>query len=335
VIYSYTSFLGGGCGAPGTPTAEAVFAPFESAHHVRIVVECPQGTLVSTLLSEENAPEADVVVGLDEITGPQAVADGLLAPYEPPSLHDVRSNLSATLGAPGYLTPYEYGYLAIDYNESFWNATSGAVANWSFPELAANSTWAKSLLVEDPLTDITGEEFLLWEIAFYQQVLHEDWTGFWSATDPSLVVAPDWTTAFSDFSGGPGSPPLVVSYSTDSAYSAYYGQEPPVGASVGRWNGTSYGWQTVYGAGIVKGSPHYALDEAFVNWLLNGSVQAQLPLTEWEYPANATVPWPSVFASAVSPSTIVPLDSAISPENRTAELPSFLDRWQEIANNAG
>lgn len=300
-----------------------------------VVVECPPGTLVSTLVSQANAPLADVVVGLDEITGPQAVADGLLVPYVPPALADVPANLSETLGAPGYLTPYEYGYLALDYNRSFWDATHGAVANWSFPELASNASWARSLIVEDPLTDITGEEFLLWEIAFYQAVLHQDWTGFWRAADPSLVVAPDGSTAFSEFGSGPGAPPMVVSYSTDSAYAAYYDEQPPLGSSVGRWNGTSYGWQTVYGAGIVKGSRHLALDEAFVDWLLNGSVQAQLPLTEWEYPANASVALPPVFGSAVAPSTIVPLDVAIPPANRTADLPGYLDSWQEIANTVG
>lgn len=334
VVYTYDSFLGGGCGAPGSAANAAVIGTFEAAHHVHLDLECPGGNLVSTLVAQANAPAADVVIGLDELTGPQAVAAGLLVPYSAPALSEMPAGLPRVLGGGGYLTPYEYGYLGIDYNDSFRSATHGAVVNWSFPAVAANSSWARGLLIEDPTLDITGEEFLLWEIAFYTQVLHQDWQAFWKTTDPYLPVAPDWSTGLTEFETPPDNPPMFVSYSTDSAYAAVNGGYG-FNCTVGAWNGTTYGWQTVYGAGIVRGSAHPGLDRALVDWLLNGRSQSQLPLTEWEYPANTTVALPPAFDLAVPPTSIVALDSGNGASEYSKNLSTYLDAWQNLANQYG
>ncbi|MCI4366362.1 MAG: hypothetical protein L3K08_01275, partial [Thermoplasmata archaeon] len=307
LIYSYNSLLGGACGTANATANNAVFGAFERAHNVRVEIECPEGTLVGTLQAQSNAPVADVVLGLDEITGRQAVGLDLLSPYTPPGLANVNASVLRALGASGYVTPYEYGYLAIDYNTSFDLATHGGVQNWSFPQTASNGSWASGLLGEDPTIDITGEEFLLWEIAFYTQVLHEPWQDFWQSVDGRMAFAPDWGTAFSEFVTPPANPPMVVSYSLDPAYEAATGGYG-YNSTVGSWNGSSYGWETVYGAGIVHGSKHPTLDQELVRWLLNGGVQSNFPPNEWEYPANGTVPWPGVFSDGVAPSSIVPLD---------------------------
>ncbi len=331
-IYTYPSLLGG-CAGASSPNCTAVFGAFEAAHHVRIDLETPSGTLASTLVGQASDPEADLVIGLDEITGPQAIAAGVLTPYTPPDLAGVNASLIADLGGGGYVTPYEYGYLAIDSNEST-GPDAGALANWSFPATASNASLASGLMIEDPTTDITGEEFLLWEIAFYQSVLHESWEGFWRSALPHLQVAPDWSTAFTDFETPPGNPPMVVSYSTDPAYALVDGG-PAFSSTVGRWNGTPYVWRTTYGLGIVKGSKHLALDEAFVDWFLTGTVQAELPLTEFEYPVNASVPLPAAFQAAVPTGGFVPLNADLPPSERVADLPTYLDEWQTLADQYG
>ena len=333
-VYTYGSFLGGGCGTAGAPAAcDAVFGAFERAHHVRIVVESPPGTLASTLIAQAASPRADVVIGLDEISGPQAAAAGVLVPYTPPGIGSVPAQLAEDLGSGGFVTPYEYGYLAIDANLTR-GPSAAALANWSFPAVAANSSLARQLLIEDPTTDITGGEFLLWEIAFYTSVLHGDWTSFWRSVDGAVQVAPDWSTAFAQFTGPPDGPPMVVSYSLDPAYAAVYGG-PGFRTILGQWNGTSYGWRTVYGLGIVHGTAHADLARSFVDWFLTGTVQSQLPLNEWEYPANASVPLPDSFSAAIAPGSIVPLNAALPASVRTANWPSYVDTWQAIANQHG
>ena len=330
VIYTYASLFGG----PGTPAFNFVFNTFANAHHVHLDVEYPTGTLVSTLLAQANAPAADLVIGLDEITAPEAEAHGLVVPYSPPALANVSSDLVNGISPDHGVTPYEWGYLAIDYNTTFAAASHGAVAHLTLPELATNSSWAKQLLIEDPTVDITGEEFLVSTIEYYENVLHENWTDFWTSLLPDLQnkPAPDWGTAFGEFTTPPHSPSMVVSYSTDSAYAAYYGQSGQYNSTVSWWNGTAYGWQTIYGIGIVSGSRHLALDRAFVDWMLAGGVQAEIPLNEWEYPANETIALPSVYAAAIDPSSVVPLNGAVPPSAVAGSLPGWVTTYQELAN---
>lgn len=334
VIYTYPSLFGGAdCGAPAWST---VFGAFESAHNVHIDVECPAGTLASTLLAQQNAPGADLVIGLDELTGPEADADHLLIPYAPPALANVSPALVQELSPDNAVVPYEWGYLGIDYNASFANATDGAIAHLSFPDFVANASWARQLLIEDPSQDITGEEFLVWQIEYYLQVLHQNWQSFWTAVLPNLPPpAPDWGTAFGEFTSPTDNPQLVVSYTTDPAYAAANGAAGQYNSSVAWWNGTAYGWRTIYGVGIVAGTHHLTLDEEFENWLLGGPVQQLVPENEWEYPANSTISLPAVFSAAPDPDSIVALNNGTTPSAVAAELPGWINTWLTLASGAG
>ncbi len=329
VIYAYSSLFGG----PGTANYSYVFDTFAAAHHVHIDVEFPSGTLVSTLLAQKNAPVADLVIGLDEITTPQAEANGLLVPYSPPGLANVSGDLATSLSPDHGATPYEWGYLGIDYSAAFAAATHGAVARATLPDFATNASWAGQLLIEDPTVDITGEEFLVWQIEYYETVLHENWTGFWTGVLPHLAYlpAPDWGSAFNEFSS-PGGPAMVVSYTSDPAYAAYTGTPGAYNSTVSWWNGTAYGWRTVYGIGIVSGTRHLGLDQEFVNWMLNGSVQNEIPLNEWEYPANQSVSVPPVYSWAPDPYAIQPLNDRTTPSEIESSLSGWLTTYQDLAN---
>jgi thiamine transport system substrate-binding protein len=333
-IYTYPSlFSGGSC---QSPVFDSVFGEFGRVHGVSVQVTCPPGNLASTLLQQKNSPGADVVIGLDEITAPEADHYGLLVPYLSPQLANVPPRIIAEISPDHAVTPYESGFLSIDYNASFASATHGAVGRSSFFNFSQNLSWAKQLMIEDPTADITGGEFLAWQIEFYQTVLHQDWTTFWNAADGSLRVAPDWSTAFATFAaGGPSAPSMVVSYLTDAAYAAYSNNSGAYNATVSSWNGTSYGWRTVYGIGIVRGSTNVALDQAFIDWFLSGAVQSQIPTNEWEIPANSTIPLPSVYAAMPNASSIVPLNDRTTPNATAQNLPGWLTTWQTIANLHG
>jgi thiamine transport system substrate-binding protein len=331
VVYSYPSLLGGCAGNVTT----GLLHDFTAETGIGVDLECPAGTLISTLLAEKNSPRADVVVGLDEVTAPEAEANGLLVPYVPPGFVHVNGSLAADLSTDHAVTPYEWGYLAFDYNLSFDAATHGAVRTAGFENYSANASWASALMVEDPTVDITGEEFLLWEIAYFSQVAHAPWQTWWQAVDPHVRVAPDWTDAYDAFSTPPNNPGVIVSYSVDPATQAFYGEPPTFNSTVAWSAGVAYGWKTVYGLGIVHGSPHMAADEAFINWFLSGEVQQQIPTNEWEYPANATIARPGVFNYSVDPARIVPLNGALPPATIVTSLATWLDDWQSIANQYG
>ncbi len=327
VILTYPSLFGGDCG--GTSAFSNVFGAFASAHDVRFRVECPPGTPYSWLVNQSGAPVADLVIGLDEITAPQAEAAHLLVPYAPPALADVPTSLVDALSPDDAAVPYEYGFLGIDYNASFYAATDGAVSQLTLPELDQNASWARSLLVEDPEVDITGEEFLVWQIEYYEHVLHQNWTTFWTdAPKGGFPLSDGWSDAFDEFSAGES--PMVVSYSTDPAYAAYYNESGTFNTTESWWNGTAYGWETIYGVGIVNGTHELALDEEFENWLLSGTVQSEIPTTEWEYPANATVALPPAYGAAIPPSSIVALNADVAPAVVGASIGGWVSTWASI-----
>lgn len=332
VVYGYPSLFGGNC---GNPNLTALLASFDREYGATVRLECPGGTLISTLLAEKNSPAADVVIGLDEVTAPEAEANGLLLPYIAPSLAHVPAALVAELSPAHAVTPYEWGYLAFDYTLNFDNASHGAIDRPALETFATNASWSSGLIVENPTLDITGEEFLLWEIEYYTQVLHQDWRTWWQAAAPHLTVSPSWSLAFGSFTTPGSNLPMVVSYSTDPAYGAYYGGPVVFNSTVSWSNGTAFGWKTIYGVGVVSGTHHRSLAEAFVNWFLGGTVQNQIPLNEWEYPANDTIPLPSVYNWSLSPRTIVALNDGVSPSTIASSLATWLNDWQAIENQYG
>jgi len=332
VILTYPSLLGGDCG--GTSAFSAAFQPFASAHGIRIHVECPPGTAYAWLVDHAVAPTADLVIGLDEITAPEAEAAHLLVPYAPPALANVSTNLSAELSPDHAAVPYEYGFLAVDYNQSFYAASGGAVARFAFPTMDQNATWARDLVVEDPVSDITGQEFLVWQIEYYEHLLHQNWTTFWTALAAGAPpLADSWSDAYAEFSDGVA--PMVVSYSTDPAYAVYYGEAGSFNSTVSWYNGTAYGWKTIYGMGIVNGSRHLALDEEFENWFLSGAVQQEIPTNEWEYPANTTTVLPPSFEASIPPSSIVALNDATTPAAIGSSIAGWVEAWQTLTSAHG
>lgn len=329
-IDTYDSLFGG-C---GSANLTALLDEFGAAHHAHISINCVAGTLSSLLISQKNSPSADLVIGLDEVTAPQADAAGVLVPYAPPALSGEPPELLSEIAPDHSVAPYEFGYLGVDYTPAFQAASQGQASNFSLPQVAANASWAKSLMIEDPETDIVGEEFLLSEIAFYEQTQHTNWTTFWTSVDPSIRISDSWSDAYSAFTIPPNSPPMLLSFNTDPA-AASSGGAPSFNASLYHWNGGTYAWRTIYGIGIVKGTAHLGLDQAFEDWFLQGTVQSEIPTNEWVYPANTSIPLPPSFGYAADPSGATVLNGAIPPASIPGALPGWLDQWQQIDNRYG
>ena len=337
VVYTYSALFSGNC---GQANLSMLLGEFEQAHGVHVELVCPSGNLVSALdnPSYYDLPAADLVVGLDEITAPQAESLGLLAPYSPPDLATIPPWIVSELSPDHGVVPYEYGFLAVDYTPGFLNQTNGAVAHATMPDLVGNSSWAAQLVTENPLYDITGEEFLAWQIEYYENVLHQSWQGFWqrffAETHPN--PATDWSTAFGEFGSPAGANQLVVSYATDPAYALANGEAGTLNSTVSWWNGTAYGWRTIYGVGVAQGSRHATLARELEDWILSGTFQSYLPENEWEYPANETVALPPAFSAAIDPATVVALNNATTPGAVAANLTAsngWLDTWQSLAGD--
>lgn len=324
VIETYASFFDSGAN-PAAARA-SVFTNFENATHSHVCVEYATGDLATSLLTS-GGPRPDLVIGLDELTAPRVDAAGLLIPYVPPELSDVSPALVRDLAPDHSVVPYEYGFIGLDYNVSYDQTHGHPFSTGDYlATVAGNRSLATQFLYEVP-PDITGEEFLVQEVAFYTEVLHQNWTDFWHAIGTVAPSATDWGTGFSEFSAGDYA--SFVSYTTDPAYDAYFGPAGAINTSAIRYADTNYSWESIYGLGIVRGGVHnLTLAEQFENWLLSGPVQAEIPTNEWEYPANDTTLLPGAFNWSLKPASIVALNS-FEPANETAEnLPAWILQWQ-------
>lgn len=325
-VYTYGSFMA--YGPNKTAAFNQVFGTFEKEHNVTIVVKTPSQGLLQSLQAEKNSPQANIVIGLTNMNGVTAEKQGLLVNYTPPADSYINSSLLEEMGsAANYITPYEYSYLGIDYNRTFAGNTTFMP---SFSDLSAETN-ASNLLLENPTSSNTGEGFLLWEIAYYTNILHENWTKWWNQTKAytSGHVYDSWGTAFNYFNTG-NKTNLLVSYLTDPAYNEFFGYGNYSGSSVTYHNGQAYGWRTIYGIGIVNGSGNLPLEKEFVNYFLSPTVQTEIPTNEWMYPANSTVTLPQVFGVLPDQSNIYPLNNYITASDIAQNIQTWETQWLNL-----
>lgn len=325
-VYTYDTFMA--YGANKTQAFDKVFGTFEKEYGVNIVVKTPQGGLLQTLEAQKGNPQANVVIGLTNINGIQAASGGLLMKYSPAATGYVNASLLRDMGnASSYLTPYEYSYLGIDYNRSFVN---DGTFTPSFSDLL-NSTYASNLLLENPTVSATGEGFLLWQIAYYQYVLHQNWTDWWAQLKQYTTghIYDSWSTAF-NYYGTATDSNLLVSYLTDPAYNDYFGYGNGTGSALSYHNGTAYGWRTVYCIGIVNGSSSTSLSEKFVNYFLSPTVQNEIPTNEWMYPANASIMLPPSYGAIESPVHIQALNDYMNAGTISENIQMWETVWLNV-----
>ena len=325
VICTYGGLLS--YGSNKNQTYSTVFGTFEKEYGVNIKIVTPSTGCLPALESRKNNEIANIVIGLTNLNGIKAANDGLLAKYTAPENY-INNTLMQEMGsASSYLTPYEYSYLGIDYNKT--GQVSGQF-NPTFNDLLTKQN-ASNLLMENPTTSDTGEAFLLWEISYYENVLHQNWTTFWSSIKQydANNIYDSWSSAFTQFeSSSPQT--LLVSYLTDPAYNVYFGYGNDVNSTVTQYGGKEYGWRTIYNIGIVNGTGNLSLEEKFVNYFLSPTVQKEIPTNEWMYPANNTITLPPSYSAAMNQTSIIPLNNYISAQEIYNNSESWILHWQSI-----
>lgn len=159
--------------------------------------------LVSRLKLEKKNQKADIVIGLTQVMGEIAKKDNLLSKYSVTNIGNIE-NKKYILDSEGYLTPFDYGLMAINYD-----TTKIKKAPKNLKELGEIE---KSLFVESPM-ETTGQELLFWSIALYG----DNWKKFWETIKPSIyAVEPGWSETFAKFSAG--EVPMMTGYATSSIF---------------------------------------------------------------------------------------------------------------------
>ncbi|MGC9019458.1 MAG: thiamine ABC transporter substrate-binding protein [Candidatus Bipolaricaulaceae bacterium] len=312
VVYTYDSFVSWG---PAQAIKERFEAMFPDVRLTWVAVG-DSSEMLARLIAELRlgATQADVFLGLADVELPRALANEVFLPYDPakiPNLADVPPEL--LFDPTGHVLPYDHGYVTFVYDSE---SLPLELVPKSLDDLLRSELRGK-IIITDPRTSSPGLSFLLWTIAHYG----EGWLDYWRRLIPNLLtITKGWSEAYDLFLAGEA--PIVLSYSTDTAYS--YIEHGSLRYRVITPDGEAY--RQVEGMGIVHTTKEPELAHAFLNLVLSPEIQELIPTTQWMFPVNARAKLPAGYEYAVIPEKPVSLD----PELVGAKLEEWLDLWQKL-----
>jgi len=240
------------------------------------------GELVNKLVLTKDSPLGDVVFGIDNTFASRAVSNGVLEKYVSPDVTDAEAALLLPAESGGdSLTPIDSGDVCVNVDHE-WFAEAGLTEPTTLDDLT-DPAYKDLLVVEAANSSSPGLAFLLGTISAKGE---GGWQQYWTdLIDNGAKVSASWSDAYYvDFSGpsSEGDRPLVVSYASSPPFE-------PAGAT-GALLDTCFR-QTEY-AGVIAGTKHSKEAQQLVDFLFSTTVQEDIPLNMYVFPANqaATLP---------------------------------------------
>jgi thiamine transport system substrate-binding protein len=312
VVYTYNSFVSWG------PAAE-LREEFSNKYDCDVEYLTAGGgkATLSRLIAERDAGKNDADLFMAELNDvPRISHYNLFMPLDEtdiPNLASVPKELMAG-GVSGFV-PYEYGFITITYDSQAFETQSppATLADLADPK------YKKQLICQDPRTSSTGFSFLLWTIAHFGE---DGYLDFWRSISNSLLtITQGWSEGWSLLTHGEA--PLLVSFSSDTAYEAMFGEPLRYRA----YAPEEEGYRTVYGIGVVKESKHEKLAKAFIDLLLSKEIQELIPSTEIMFPANSRAELPPEFEEFA----IIPEKQLLLPLDVVADkMDEWLHNWETV-----
>lgn len=293
----------------------------ESGARVRFVKGGDAGELLSRLILTRRAPVADVVYGLDNAMLPRAQQFGLLEPYKAPA--QARVPAALRLDEAGLLNTVDTGVVALNYDRAAW-AKTGLPLPRTLDDLK-KPEYARLTVVSSPATSSPGLAFLLATVNHFGEA--GAWAWWREARRNGLKVTRGWSDAYNkEFSRNGGRFPIVLSYASSPAAEVYYSDayDPkrlPAQAPTANLLLPGSTFLQLEGVGILKGTGQPALARRFVDFMLSGAVQADIPTRMWVYPAVAGTRLGPVFRYAQRPD-LAPVKPSV-----TANPQRLIDAW--------
>ena len=326
-----------GCAPATTPTltvmvhdsfsiSEDVAASFEQTNNVKLVFvkSGDAGSMVNRAVITSQAPQADLMYGVDNTFLSRALKGGIFEAYESPLLASIPEEFQ--LDPTHRVTPVDYGDVCLNFDQA-WFKEKGLALPASLEDLL-KPEYNGLLVVENPATSSPGLAFLLATVVHFGS---DGWQQYWKDLRANgLAVVNDWNTAYyTNFSGsaGNGPQPLVISYASSPAAEVFFAETTPAEAPTGSIVAAGTCFRQVEFAGIFIGTPNRALAEKFIDFMLSTTFQEDLPLQMFVFPVNPQAKLPDVF---VQYSQIPAQPARLSPEEIDANRETLIQQWTEI-----
>jgi thiamine transport system substrate-binding protein len=295
----------------------------ETGIDVEVIQGGDAGTVVNQAILTNGNPQADVLYGVDSTFLSRALDEQLFVAHEAEGIAEVDEALQLD---PGHcVTPIDYGDVCINYDKAYFEQHDLEVPT-TLDDLT-DPGYADLLVVENPATSSPGLAFLLATIEAFGEDGWEEWWG--ELRENGVEVVDAWEEAYySSFSGGLGSEgdrPLVVSYASSPPAEVVFADPPVDEAPTGVVEASCY--RQVEFAGILSGTERPVEAGLLVDFLLSETVQADVPLSMFVFPARDGVDLPTEFVEhAATPEEVFELP----PEDIDANREDWIERWTDV-----
>jgi thiamine transport system substrate-binding protein len=263
--------------------SDQIVQEFENQHNVQVqfLEVGDTGTAVNKAALSKDNPLADVFYGVDNTFLSRALDEGIFETYQSPLLDDIAPSFQ--LDPTYHALPVDFGDVCLNYQKSYFE-----LADLTPPATLDDLTqpaYRDLLTVENPATSSPGLAFLLTTVGFYGE---DGYLDFWQAlVDNGVNIVNDWETAYySAFSQAGGPDPIVVSYSSSPPFEVLFSEEPLEEAPTAAVTTPKTCFRQIEFVGILKGTEHRELAEAWVDYMLSPTFQEDIPLNMYVFPVN-------------------------------------------------
>ena len=269
-------------------------------------VTAGDGAAVLSRLQMEGAGSAvDIVLGLDTTLTEAARATGLFAPLAAQAPNDLPVPYTDAT-----FEPFDWGWFAFVYDN-----TKLTTPPKSFQDLAASDL---KILIQDPRSSTPGLGLVMWVKAVYGDQSAQVWQDL---ADNIVTVTPSWDAAYGLFLKGEAD--MVLSYTTSPAYHLIAEKDPTKSAAA--FDEGHY--MQIEVAGKLASSKQQALADQFLAYLASDAAQAEIPTTNWMYPAKTPAAGlPGGFETLIHPAKSLLLSSVEAEAART----TAVEEWQTV-----
>lgn len=308
---------------------EGVLAQFEQEHSVELEILrlTDAGLMVNQSILSHNNPLGDVMYGIDNTFLSRALNEDLFLSYESPLLAEIPENLQ--LDDQHRVTPVTFGDVCLNYDVGYFQEN-----DLPLPESLADLTDAMYeglFVVENPATSSPGLAFLLATIAVFGDDGDYTFVNYWEdlvAND--VLITEGWTEAYYTYFSAPGragNRPLVVSYASSPPVEMLFADPQPESAITGAIVADEMCFRQIEFVGILEGTEHLRLAQAFVDFTLSLEFQEALPLNMFVYPVREDAELPEIFLEYSSvPEMSLTIDYDMIDENRE----DWIRAWLEV-----
>jgi thiamine transport system substrate-binding protein len=277
------------------------------------------GSALSAAILTAGRPEGDVFFGVDNTFLTRAQGSDAFERYRPDALDQVPSDLR--LDDTGRFTPIDESSVCVNADVE-WFASRGTPLPTDLASLAT-APYRDLLVVENPATSSPGLAFL----AASRAVFGSGTDAYWRRLHSNgVAVAASWDDAWnSRYTVNGGDRPLVVSYASSPPAEVVYSDGKLTHPESTVLDRTCF--RQVEFAAVLAGTPHRRAARQLVDEMLTPRWQAQLPLSNFVYPARRGVELPDEFRRWAEP---VSHPITIGADDIGRHRDEWIDAWRSV-----